>query len=260
MLAHVEEENYDFCSHAKIQPPEMNQLPRLCVRCGLHNVVQYTAYISSCLAFTDWHRSFMKISIKSLPIGGDSLSQQAFQHFEQVYNSDQMEPTPVNPFYIEPSLKRGDLATEICQICSGSQYGLNLIASNSESFLGVNLDGVLLVDYRALEPSLQPGPVFIIREGEFCLSEERRPLLTTPPDGGSSSSDPGIHLELLQPENQFEGASPSVTATLLKTAILIRYTFIFEESGDNGIPFRDLEFDVPVASRVGSDIFSIDKD
>lgn len=251
MLEHVDEPIYELCSHAKVQPNEMNQLPTLCVRCALYNVVRYISFISSCLLFTDWARSFKKISIQSLPIGREFLAQRALKYFEEIYDTPKDFETPeLDRNYVSgknPSL-RGDLGAEICQICCGSPYGLNLIDSNSESFLGANLDGVLLIDFRALEPSLRAGPIFMLREGDFRLGEERRPLLITPSSGGSSYSDPDMPFESIMPSDHFKGASLSVSASLSKAAIQLRYTFIFEDLESTSGDFRGLEVDVPVAS------------
>jgi hypothetical protein len=242
MLAHVDEGTYEHCSHPKIQPQEMSSLPTFCVRCALHHAVQYTAYVASCLSFTDWAEGFKKISIQSLPIGIDWLSQLAFSHFNVVHGKEDRESATEG--YHAPSLDRGDLAKDICQICCGSRYGLGMIDSNPE-FLGINLDGVLLIDYRALDQSLQPGPIFILREGEFCLGEERRSLIFTAPYGSSGAlmtSDDNMRLNSLKPWNYFENSSLTVAASLLKTGIQLRYTFLCESDP------LDLEIDVPVAN------------
>jgi hypothetical protein len=248
MYEHVDQELHRFCSHVKLQPHELKHLPSYCPRCSLFYVTQEVAYFSSCLVFSDWHLNFRKISVRRLKPGGDSLSQLAYDHFKDVYADSQPAVTNdvMRSLLHSPPDDRVALAEEIAQICCGSRYSFDLIRSNQHKFLGINLDGVLLIEYGAIEPSLQEGPRLILREGEFSLGGDRRSLLVTSPFSGSSYYGCAVNVKnVLQPFNHFEGASLFVRASLQKDAIEMHYTFTHEAEDEEGNP-RDLEVDVPV--------------
>jgi hypothetical protein len=66
------------------------------------------------------------------------------------------------------------LLEELMTVLSGTHNALDRMYYVKKKFIGVDLDGVLLLNRRAVEPNLEPGPIFIIREGEFSLNGERR--------------------------------------------------------------------------------------
>lgn len=51
------------------------------------------------------------------------------------------------------------------------------MTSSQHKFLGINADGMLVALHRAVEMSLLPGPVLMIRDGEFNLNGDRRTVL-----------------------------------------------------------------------------------
>jgi hypothetical protein len=132
----------------------------------------------------------------------------------------------------ELRLDRGTLACQLCKVCSGSQQDLEIIDSNKDRFVGINLDGVLFIDNGASQIGLQPGPIFLVREGEFSLGGDRRSLLTVSPHGiaFSSQSQQYDDLRYLQPMNGFKGASLSVEASLVADAIQLQYLFLLKNS------------------------------
>jgi hypothetical protein len=248
MIRHVDQEPHPYCSHVRLQPSELSHLPSYCPRCTLFEVTREMAYFSSCLVFSDWHRSFRKISVRRLMPGADDLAQTAHSLFRLAYADDQHGIADD----VRRNLLRSDrdervvLAQEVAQICSESRYAYDLIRSHKHKFLGINVDGVLLIEYRAIEPSLQEGPRLILCEGEFRLSGDRRPLLVTSDhSSGASSYNCAVNtMTILQPFDHFQGGALSVRAALRKDAIEMHYTFAHE--GENEGNFRDLEVDVPV--------------
>jgi hypothetical protein len=70
-----------------------------------------------------------------------------------------------------------ELGMELSTMISGARILYDLLELPRQKFLGIDFDGMLLIDYRAVEPSLEPGPIFIIREGEFALGGERQSRL-----------------------------------------------------------------------------------
>jgi hypothetical protein len=248
MLAHVDEKPHELCSHTRLQPKELKVLPSFCPRCHLLDVTQDVAYVSSCLVFSDWHLSFRKIAQGRLRTGGDILSQFAHTYFRNVYSDSQLtlSENEIHASSHSYGNDRVGLAIEIAQICAETSYAVDLIQSSRHKFLGVNIDGILLIEYRAVEPSLQAGPRLILREGEFSLHGDRRPLLVANRHGGSSYLGSAVEVKTqIQPFNHFPGATLSVDASLQRDAIRMHYTFK-HESDDGTEGYRDLEVDILV--------------
>ncbi|KAL9115417.1 MAG: hypothetical protein Q9227_000738 [Pyrenula ochraceoflavens] len=236
MIAHKDQQ-YDGCGHEKLQPKELEYLPRFCVRCRLLLVVANLSWISSILAFTDWSESFKRVSIArlmDLP-GNENIARLQ----SQMSRKSRPEFSPWSPdledsknIPNELSLHRDSLAQQISQLCSGSFYAEDVIQSNQHKFLGVNVDGMLLIDYRAVEQSLKPGPIFLIREGDFSLHGDRRPILTCSRNEiWHGSTDEKGKFTSLKPWNQFEGRlSLSTGASLRRDSIELHYTIAYKPS------------------------------
>ncbi|KAL2867145.1 uncharacterized protein BJX67DRAFT_105213 [Aspergillus lucknowensis] len=234
MYQHVEESTMS-CSHTTLQARDMKHLSSFCIRCRLCNVVQGLSYTSALLAFTDWCLGFKKISMLRSYIGGSAPSKNSFRCFQWIYHNsiypaDEETSSEARPK--ELHLDRGALACELCKICSGSQQDVEIIDSNKDRFVAIKLDGALFIDHGASEINLQPGPIFMIREGEFSLGGDRRSLLTVSPHSIISQAKYQSYddLEYLQPVNGFKGASMLVEASLTTDAIQLQYFFVVKNS------------------------------
>jgi hypothetical protein len=73
------------------------------------------------------------------------------------------------------------LGEELVTLLSGARIAFDRLEIAKQKFIGIDLDGILLINYRAIELSLKPGPVFIIRNGEFSLGGEHRPVVREVP-------------------------------------------------------------------------------
>lgn len=147
------------CKHTKLQPSEITTAFSICVRCHLYAVVRELAYFSCCLAFSVWYLGLRKICQQRVLTGGDKLAQISYSYFNSVYNDPEckISESELQQHVWSYGTDRAGLANELAAICSDSAYASDLIQSNKHKFLGVNIDGMLMVSYRAIEPSLRPG-------------------------------------------------------------------------------------------------------
>ena len=121
-------------------------------------------------------------------------------------------------------------------MCTGTRTAYDQLELSTKSYLGADFDGMLLIDYRAFEPSLEPGPVFIIRDGEFSFCGERRSLVreapfyvkwyTRPPSYDIKSTRNTIEL---RPSNNFPQAFLRVEAALRKDSISLNYVLNLQD-------------------------------
>jgi hypothetical protein len=156
---------------------EISYLPDFCVRCQLEITALGITYRASCLAFTDWSRSYRQMAIRGASTGR--------KYFEWIYHRKFRGPALEALSAQSPSekltLNREVLGMELLPMCAGTRVANDLLELPKNKFVGADFDGMLLIDYRAVEPSLEPGPIFIIREGEFSLGGERRSVLREGP-------------------------------------------------------------------------------
>jgi len=248
MLQHMDKSADHFCEHTRLQPSEITTAFSICVRCHLYAVVREVAYFSCCLVFSDWYLGLRKISQQRVRTGGDNLAQISYGYFNAVYGDPDFKVS-------EPELQKNNwsygtdhvgLVNELAAICSESAYASDLIRSSKHKFLGVNIDGMVMVNYRAIESSLQPGPCVIVRDGQFSLQGEQRPLLVASIYGGSSSFGCEVDIKnQLAPFDHFPGMALSVKASLQRDAIRMQHTVSYESSEDSE-DWMSLEIDVPV--------------
>jgi hypothetical protein len=130
-------------------------------------------------------------------------------------------------------------------ICNESAYAIGLVVSNADKAFGINMDGILLMEYRAFELSLHDGPRLILREGDFSLYGDRRPLLVPSHWGSSSIAPPDPTQDYVRPFDAFPGSTISVSASLQKDSIRLRYTFEYDGQGGDDEPLS-VEIDIPV--------------
>jgi hypothetical protein len=246
-MLHRPNETHADCTHDMIQPREVTTAFSICVRCHLHDIVREISFLACILVFSDWHLSLRRVSHRRILTGGDRLSQDAFGFFLHVYSDHGLERVQGSlyneyTFLLEPN----PLAKHLAAICSGSSHSEDLIQSNNHKLLGIDIDGVLMIRYVVIDQSLRSGPVFILREGEFSLHGEQRPLLITSLQHGSSSFNCEIHnARELKPFNHFPHAELILKASLQRDAIKLQYTFSFESEDEVG-ELMSLEIDVPV--------------
>jgi hypothetical protein len=142
-------------------------------------------------------------------------SSSGLEYFDWVYH--QKSPTPessTTPATSSPGLVtliHKILGLELCTIYSGIGNGYDLLDLPKDKFLGAGFDGMVLIDHRAVESSLTPGPIFLIREGEFSYGGERREMLLKPT------------------EDHFSNESLSIEASLSKDSIRLNYLFGFKD-------------------------------
>ncbi|KAF4448409.1 Pfs, ankyrin repeats & 6-phosphofructo-2-kinase [Fusarium austroafricanum] len=136
---------------------------------------------------------------------------------------------------------------ELATFLAGSGLVLQRLEIPKRKFVSADFDGILLLSYRATEPSLRPGPVFIIREGQFSLGGESRPIVREVPfyvNIGSYARDAAlINMDdnttaILKPTSCYPPAktSLSVEASLVRDAIHL--SFIAHLDGDTCVQVR----------------------
>ena len=253
MLRHNGEQ-YRFCCHDKLQPVELETLPSFCIRCRLLHASMELSYSASTLAFTDWADNLKQISSRRILFNETVLQGLSLQHvFRAVSDYATLNSGTVGEIALEDlKTDRVSLAQQTLAVCSGSSYSADIIRSNKHKFLGVNVDGVLLIDYRAIETSILEGPVFLLREGVFTLAGDERLVMTGTRNHGSQYSSEVLEISALQPMNRFEDyLKLSVQGALLKDSIQVSYLLEFDppiESDDE----RSLEADVTVLNILPS--------
>jgi hypothetical protein len=114
--------------------------------------------------------------------------------------------------------------------CSGRSHAEDKVKSNSYKFLGLDIDGRLLILYRAVETNIQPGPTFLLRTGEFKLQEDSRTVLSEQESqvgtrSGKGFAAPGPYPSALYiaPWNGFASWRLSMKASLLRDSIDLSY-------------------------------------
>ncbi|KAI1370494.1 hypothetical protein F4677DRAFT_465192 [Hypoxylon crocopeplum] len=150
MVAHLVAHGCSSCPPGALmlRPEEPPSLPSFYVRCQLQ---------------------------KQMAIGAANSSNKYFQHiyFKSPRNTEQgispaqlLLPPEIPMFNIEI------LGGGVVALLSGARIVWDRLEIPKQKLVGVDLDGMLLVSYRAVKPGLKPGPVFIIRNGRFSLEEE----------------------------------------------------------------------------------------
>jgi len=229
-------EYQEACTHNRLFRSETEDRHLvLCPRCCVKNAILNVAHVASTLAFTDWGEHFQMLSTKSLSVS------QRYKEWH-VWFDRLIDWTPGTTLPNEPSIKdlvldHDSLAKHVSDICSGSKHARDIITSNSHKFLGLDIDGMLLILYRAVETSLQPGPIFVIRTGEFKLQEDRRTVLSESYTGGVSFGGstlpvPSPTASSITPWNGFVGWCISVKASLLRDSIDLSYTAKTDDHDD----------------------------
>lgn len=216
-----------------LQPKGLGTLPGYCVRCHLYNMVLKTAYQAYILALTDWSRYYKKISLST-----EELSSECFECFLWIYShrsSSLGQEVLERPQLPERLILTLDvLARKLLSICTGSRIRWDHLTSSPKPYLGADFDDMLLIDYRAIELSIESGPMFIIRDGEFSFCGERRPMVTEPafylkgyPTRSAWHSIWATEDKVeLPPFNDFHSPSLEVGASLLRDSICLNYTFL----------------------------------
>lgn len=92
------------------------------------------------------------------------------KYFEHVYSKASERAAGKEPLLRQevpeiPTLNSEIIGEEIITFIAGARVALDRLETDKQKFIGADFDGMLLINYRAMEPSLEPGPVFIIREG-----------------------------------------------------------------------------------------------
>ena len=248
MLQHVGESADLFCGHTRLQPHETTTAISICVRCHLYAVVREVAYFSCCLAFSDWCLVLRKVSQQRVLTGGDNLAQLAYGYFNAVYSDPEFKVSEAESQknHWSYGTDHTGLMNELAAICSESAYASDIIRSTKHKILGVNIDGMVMVNYRAIEPSLRPGPYVTLRDGQFSFQGEQRLLFVASIYGGSSYFGCEVDIDnQLAPFDHFPGMVLSVKASLQKDAIRMQHTISYESSEDSE-DVMSLEIDVPV--------------
>ena len=226
MISYVGE-IHEHCNHQKLRPLEMKISPLFCLQCRMLAVVVTVAYISSTLAFTDWADHFKMLSSTFFrTVDGENFAV-TFPGFSELVDWEPgRRPGAIDPTETSDlALDHVSLARQVCKLCSGSLHAEDIITSNQHKFLGLNIDGMLLILYRAIETTLLPGPVLVVREGDFSLYGDRRPVLS----GNDLRALEDYHdeeqlFDTMAPWNKFANhLRLSVTATLLKESIQLNY-------------------------------------
>ncbi|KAI5463578.1 hypothetical protein BGZ63DRAFT_462815 [Mariannaea sp. PMI_226] len=159
-----------------LRPVELAEDPSFCVRYKLQDAIISTAHRASFLAFTDWAEECRMMAI---------ATERGHEHkfFRAVFSrySGKMAATMIQGLSGVLGLSNEDFGIELANVLTGSGKALQRLGIPKRKFIGADLDGVLLINYRAVESSLRPGPIFMIRGGQFLLAGERREVVQEVP-------------------------------------------------------------------------------
>ncbi|KAH6879499.1 hypothetical protein B0T10DRAFT_496539 [Thelonectria olida] len=218
------EGTYDSCGHAVLTPPELNVAPNFCPRCGIEWCVRRLSFAAAVLSFTDWATQFRKLSM-------DALLANTAMDFEG--NLVHRRRSFILDFYggyygVSAKDFGKQLTFAVSLLCCPNQ-SQEFLTGQLNRIIGINLDGVLLVENAGVIASLQPGsPRFRLCEGEFVLNGDKRRLLVSSASGGHVSRDigkPGLAIDPWKEDYQYS-ATLSVNAKLSAEEIDLRYEYV----------------------------------
>jgi hypothetical protein len=199
---------YDDCHHLICHPPELEDDLPFCPRCRLLECVKELSFAASCLAFSNWHQDFRKLSSRIPWGGGTNISLHSYEFFNWVFDRPAHRDNSLHPRLMGASWdERRYMAYAIAELCCSGEETATIVHRSRDIFLGLNLDGVLLIERATVNPKLGAMYRFILCEGELRFGEDRRPLL----DGSTSRAVEGYSYGVslhttLQPFDQFGGA------------------------------------------------------
>jgi hypothetical protein len=121
--------------------------------------------------------------------------------------------------------ERPYMAYAIAELCGSAKGTAEIMHRYRGKFLGLSLDGMLLIEHAAVTPKLGAMYCFILCEGEFRLSEDWRPLLVGSTRWTGKSYNCGVDLQTtLQPFDHFGGAPLEFQASLGEESISLHCT------------------------------------
>jgi len=167
-------QNLCMQGHEIFEPSEIIWSLQFCVHCRVLDAVLRLIKISSTLSFTDWGENgyFQMLSTGNLEAHGNATFLRDFL----IPDPKKSQMSVSVQEYLAPS--HTYIAIQICQICKGYDTFEDKISYIQHTVLGLDLDGILLILYRAIETNLSPGSVFVIRTGEYKIEGDRRSLLS----------------------------------------------------------------------------------
>jgi hypothetical protein len=186
--------------------------------------------------FSDWASSFRKISVSALRGYFPEQHYHSFFDWNFFSKPEFCEKYDIRHLDRPPKFKGVScnepqyLSRIISCICD-EEMGNDTSVAHASRFLGINLDGVLLIENASLDTSLQGNPRFIIRDGDFSLNGDRRSIVTSNMDLGHRAS-PTRWIEVgmaVQPSNMFSNGLLNISALLSKDVITLRYTIRKQE-------------------------------
>jgi hypothetical protein len=180
--------------------------------------------------FSDWASSFRKISVSAFRGYFPEQHYHSFFYWNFFSDPEFCEKNGIKPFGGPPKFKgiccnEPQYLTRIISCICGEEMANDSSVAHASRFLGINLDGVLLIENASLDASLQGNPRFVIRDGDFSLNGDRRSIVTSNMDLGHGTS-PTRWIEVgmaVQPSNMFSNGLLNISALLSKDAITLRY-------------------------------------
>lgn len=216
------------CNRTDQEPSE--NLHCVCVQHRVSHIFRGLTLVSSCLAFTDWAREHRKMPVNIIPsifTRGIIDDDQGSNEWRMVYDmvTKQASHGSYAPFRLDrPSFT--SLFQLLNVILCPSQDSKNAnSAPRSHNLIGMDLDGLLFIDNRAVEASLKPGPIFLLREGMFALAGAQR---TTVEASRYSVHDRirthHVAIEALRPWNALPDITLCVSGSVGKSTIKLQYS------------------------------------
>ncbi|KAH0562869.1 hypothetical protein GP486_002519 [Trichoglossum hirsutum] len=249
MIVQPEVKSYDYCQHLRCSVPELKDDLPYCPRCRLLECVKELSFAASCLAFSDWHRDFRKLSTRVLSGGASNTAQHSYEFFNWVFDRPAHRDDGLRPQLLRASWDEHPyMAYAIAELCSSSEETVDIMRRHRNGFIGLNLDGVLLIEHAAVSSKLGLMYRFMLREGEFYFSGGRRPSLAGPTSAWViESNNCSVNLQTrLQPFDHFSKVSLPFHARLEEDSISIGCTFNHKDEAQG----RSLGVEVPIMNIV----------
>ncbi|KAK4443443.1 hypothetical protein QBC34DRAFT_386309 [Podospora aff. communis PSN243] len=169
---------YDNCGHSSMYVlPELGAAAPFCPHCGVEMCVTTLPYVAAVLSFTDWGAGFRKLSAEALFGGCASTTREYLLGQLVTYREDRSlgdtltgHSAHVDAEFEGPAILKA-LVSEIC--CPDES--LHLLEGQKDGLVGIELDGVLLIEKLGVDTSLRHGMSrFQLHEGMFALNGDRR--------------------------------------------------------------------------------------
>ena len=157
-------------------------------------IIRTISYVTAVLTHSDWAEGHSKLcyeTLERIALGPDPRVLNSSEHYGVVrdsrnwffrvyYVATQTDAELLNCNQSRDAvyqLRRTRFLQPLYDLLMGSQPAPWIERTKSEPVIGIELDGILLIDTYMSEPSLRPRPRYQVRQGQFSLDQERRLII-----------------------------------------------------------------------------------